>query len=90
MRRRLSSWMLGLAAAIVIAYADACAALSPSERASLAHDQIELGVCAAEAHDAKENDAGAVKAWAVFDDCMVRKGFYEAGAAPAPLKHDAR
>lgn len=61
-------------------HAVACATLTPADKASIAKDQVELSLCASAAHAAKEEDAGAAKAWAVFDACMVRKGFYDGGA----------
>jgi hypothetical protein len=57
-----------------------CATLSPADKVQIAKDQIELSVCAVEAHDCKLDDAGSVKCWAVFDACMVRKGFYDVGS----------
>lgn len=60
----------------------ACSPLTPADKAQIAKDQIELGVCATEAHIEKDADAAShnAKAWAVFDDCMTRKGFKDGGS----------
>lgn len=61
-----------------------CAKLTPAQEAVVARDQIELGLCATEAHLDKSEDGGSnAKAWTTFDDCMCRKGFYEGGACHA-------
>ena len=57
-----------------------CTILSPADKTSIAMDQIELGLCATEAHDCKLDKGSPAKCWAVFDDCMTRKGFYDGGA----------
>ncbi len=76
----MRSLALALAALLCSCAAVACATLSPASKEQIAKDQIELGVCAAEAHVCKMNVAVPAKCWAVFDDCMTRKGFYDGGA----------
>lgn len=80
------TFALGVFASLVglVCVLMACVRLSDAQQAQIAKDQVELSLCVAEGTAAKEEDAGAARAWAVFDDCMVRHGFYDAGA------HDAR
>lgn len=61
---------------------EACSpSLTPAQQQQAARDQVELGVCATEAHLEKRPDASDnAAAWAAFDGCMVRKGFYDGGA----------
>jgi hypothetical protein len=77
-RASVAGFLLGIVV-MLPALVLACVKLTDEQKATIARDQIEMNVCAAEAHDAKESDAGAAKAWAVFDDCMTRKGFYDGG-----------
>ncbi len=66
---------------MLVVVAAGCATLTPQDKASIAKDQVELGLCAAEAHMDKQSDGGPnAKAWATFDDCMTRHGFYDGGS----------
>lgn len=69
-------------AIICIALVAACATLTPEDKAQIAHDQIDLGVCAGEAHFEKHPDAAVPQreGWAAFDKCMVAHGFYDGGS----------
>ncbi len=78
-RQTIAVGLAVLAALFIVGRGLGCAQLTPADKAQIAKDQIELSVCATEAHIAKLSDAGAAKAWAIFDDCMVRKGFYDGG-----------
>jgi hypothetical protein len=60
----------------------ACGALTPAEQVQVAKNQVDLGVCAAEAHFCKRAsapDASLAPCWAEFDACMVAHGFQDGG-----------
>ena len=73
-----ASFVLGVIVCIP-AMVIACVRLSDAQQSKIARDQFDLSVCVAEGMAAKAVDAGAAEAWGVFDACMVRYGFYDAG-----------
>jgi hypothetical protein len=80
LRQTLAASLFLFGVALMVAHClQGCTKLSPEAKAQIAKDQIELSVCAYDAHACKLDDAGPARCWAVFDACMVRHGFYDGG-----------
>lgn len=77
-RQSVATMLAVFAGLFIVGRGTGCTTLTPADKANIAKDQVELSVCAAEAHFAKLADGG-VAGWSAFDACMTRKGFYDGG-----------